>query len=80
MEKLKYPIGKPEIPNNISSENIAKWIETIEDFPKRLNKLVSDLSTRNKNFLRIDCFLWGTNALLRCEQRNTEASAYHLKH
>lgn len=44
MEKLKYPIGKPEIPNNISSENIAKWIETIEDFSKRLNKLVSDLS------------------------------------
>ena len=49
MEKLKYPIGKPEIPNNISSENIAKWIETIEDFPKRLNKLVSDLSEKQLN-------------------------------
>ncbi len=25
-------------------------------------------------------FRLATNALLRCEQRNTEAPAYHLKH
>ncbi|EMK3386337.1 hypothetical protein [Vibrio parahaemolyticus] len=25
-------------------------------------------------------FLLATNALLRCEQRNTDAAVYHLKH
>lgn len=46
MEKLKYPIGKPEIPNNISSEDLATWIETLEYFPEKLNKLVSNLSEK----------------------------------
>ena len=44
MEQLKYPIGKSNIPNEISSELLTKWITIIEDFPERLKKLVSNLS------------------------------------
>ena len=44
LEKLKYPIGKADIPKSISSENIKNWIATIEGFPKKLNALVENLS------------------------------------
>ena len=44
MESLKYPIGKPNIPAEISSEVINKWIQIIEDFPNKLEKLVTNLS------------------------------------
>jgi hypothetical protein len=44
MEDLKYPIGKPNIPNEITKIHIEDWIQTIEDFPERLEVLVSKLS------------------------------------
>jgi len=44
IEKLKYPIGKLEIPNNIESVHLAEWISTIEEFPNKLEKLVENLS------------------------------------
>lgn len=44
MKQLKYPIGKPNIPNEISSELLAEWITVIENFPEGLKKLVSNLS------------------------------------
>ncbi|REH47438.1 DinB family protein [Tenacibaculum gallaicum] len=44
MKQLKYPIGKPNIPNEISSELLAEWIAIIENFPEGLEKLVSNLS------------------------------------
>ncbi|CAL2084289.1 putative metal-dependent hydrolase BCAH187_A2766 [Tenacibaculum sp. 190524A05c] len=44
MEHLKYPIGKPEIPSDILTEHIENWIQVIEDFPDRLQKLVSNLN------------------------------------
>ena len=44
MEHLKYPIGKTNIPEIISSDDISKWIKTLEDFPNRLDKLVKNLS------------------------------------
>lgn len=43
LESLKYPIGKPDIPENITTEMIADWIQTIEEFPNRLQQLVSHL-------------------------------------
>jgi hypothetical protein len=46
LEKLKYPIGKPDIPKNISSENITVWIKTIEEFPLKLEALVAQLSNK----------------------------------
>jgi len=44
IEKLKYPIGKLEIPNNIESKHLVNWISTIEEFPNKLEKLVENLS------------------------------------
>ncbi|WGH76015.1 putative metal-dependent hydrolase [Tenacibaculum tangerinum] len=44
MEELKYPIGKPQIPIEISPELINDWICIIEAFPEKLHKLVSNLS------------------------------------
>ncbi len=44
IEKLKYPIGKPVIPNIIKEEQIVQWISTIEEFPCRLETLVQNLS------------------------------------
>ncbi len=43
LEKLKYPIGKLEIPENIDEENIQNWISIIENHPKKLSKLVQNL-------------------------------------
>lgn len=44
LEKLKYPIGKPQIPENITQENIDNWIAVLEKFPERLGSLVANLS------------------------------------
>lgn len=44
IEKLKYPIGQPNIPDLISKEQVERWILTIEEFPKKLHSLVKDLS------------------------------------
>lgn len=42
--KLKYPIGQPNIPENIDKEQIENWILTIEEFPNKLRSLVQHLS------------------------------------
>ena len=44
LEKLKYPIGKAKIPNNITDSDLAGWIRILEIFPKRLSKLVNGLN------------------------------------
>lgn len=44
MDTLKYPIGAPNIPNDVSNELINTWIETIEEFPAKLTTLVEELS------------------------------------
>jgi len=44
LEHLKYPIGKPTIPTDISSEQIKTWITILEEFPKKLNALVQHLT------------------------------------
>ena len=43
LEKLKYPIGKTNIPKNITETIIQNWISTIENHPKKLSKLVQEL-------------------------------------
>ncbi|WP_420573557.1 YfiT family bacillithiol transferase [Kordia sp.] len=45
LEKLKYPIGKPEIPKNISEKHISDWILILEEFPQKLENLVENLSS-----------------------------------
>lgn len=44
LEKLKYPIGKPNILENISSSQVFKWIDILEKFPQQLTNLVSNLT------------------------------------
>lgn len=48
-EKLKYPIGKAVIPATITENNLLEWISIIENFPKRLEELVKDLSDNQLN-------------------------------
>lgn len=49
LEKLKYPIGKPEIPEIITATHISNWIAILETFPKRLQDLVENLSEEQLN-------------------------------
>ncbi|WP_299104664.1 YfiT family bacillithiol transferase [uncultured Tenacibaculum sp.] len=44
MDTLKYPIGTPNIPNDVSTELINTWIQIIEEFPAKLTTLVEELS------------------------------------
>lgn len=49
IEKLKYPIGKFEVPSNITPEILAAWASIIEHFPNRLSSLVSSLEDSQLN-------------------------------
>jgi hypothetical protein len=49
LEKLKYPIGKLEIPETITATHISSWIAVLEMFPKRLQDLVKNLSEEQLN-------------------------------
>ncbi|MDX5338187.1 MAG: putative metal-dependent hydrolase [Cyclobacteriaceae bacterium] len=44
IEFLKYPIGKFQLPEEITSEKIREAIETIKNFPKNLFSAVSPLA------------------------------------
>lgn len=44
LEKLKYPIGPYELPDDISDGHIREWIDDLDSLPKRLIKLVGNLS------------------------------------
>lgn len=43
-EQLKYPIGKVNIPDQISENYLNSWIGIIENHPNKLSKLVANLS------------------------------------
>jgi len=49
LETLRYPIGKPEIPKKISSDDIRKWITDISELPGKLNDAVRPLSKDQLN-------------------------------
>jgi hypothetical protein len=49
LEKLKYPIGQFDCPNNISQDHIKSWISILEHFPNRLENLVEDLTDQQLN-------------------------------
>ncbi|MFK8058737.1 MAG: YfiT family bacillithiol transferase [Polaribacter sp.] len=44
LEKLKYPIGKENVPKNITKKNIEDWVSVLERFPQELEFLVRELS------------------------------------
>ncbi|MCG9971072.1 YfiT family bacillithiol transferase [Christiangramia crocea] len=43
LQNLKYPIGKYEFPDDISQSVIENWIQTIEELPGKLNRLIRPL-------------------------------------
>lgn len=49
LEKLKYPIGKPQIPETIIKTHISDWIAVLEAFPERLKALVENLTDEQLN-------------------------------
>jgi hypothetical protein len=44
LQKLKYPIGECNLPENVSKQQIEKWITILEEFPAKLTALVSNLT------------------------------------
>lgn len=44
IESLRYPIGKLNVPKDVSKEQISEWIETIESFPSKVRELTENLS------------------------------------
>lgn len=44
LEQLRYPVGKVDIPETISEEQIAEWIRTIERFSALMENEVMGLS------------------------------------
>ena len=45
IEKLKYPIGRYELEENIDKSSIDRWIKEIEALPQRLSDAVKGLKT-----------------------------------
>lgn len=44
LEELKYPQGKYQVPEVIDQAVISEWVDTLEQLPKNLRKLVESLS------------------------------------
>ncbi|MGI9545865.1 MAG: YfiT family bacillithiol transferase [Flavobacteriaceae bacterium] len=44
LESLRYPIGKFQLPAAITDDLISRWIDALEEYPDRLNTLVTGLS------------------------------------
>ncbi len=44
IEALRYPIGQASIPQQIHRDDIDRWIQILETFPKELRTLVEDLN------------------------------------
>ena len=44
LEHLKYPIGQFNCPKEITPIHLQEWIQTLEDFPNDLERLVEHLS------------------------------------
>jgi hypothetical protein len=44
IEELKYPIGKFQKPESFNQLQLEEWIKTIEEFPRKLNVEVKNLT------------------------------------
>jgi DinB superfamily len=51
LEKLKYPIGDFVTPERISSTELEKYINQIEEFPSRILAITSGLSVAELNYI-----------------------------
>ena len=43
LDRLRYPIGKYEFPDDVSQSVIENWIQTIEELPEKLEKAIRPL-------------------------------------
>ncbi len=50
LDQLRFPIGEFEKPNTITPNHIDEWINTIENFPKRIKAITSGLSEEELNY------------------------------
>ena len=50
IEKLKFPIGKYSPNKNPNKEQLNEWIAAIENFPKKINDLVENVSIEQLNY------------------------------
>ena len=50
LETLKYPIGKPKIPNKIEPGHIEAWIQSIRQFPSLITKEVTPLTDKELRY------------------------------
>ncbi len=46
IENLKYPVGRPQFPHDISKEDLTGWIETLEKFPFEVFQMTKDLTEK----------------------------------
>ncbi|MDC1374551.1 putative metal-dependent hydrolase [Polaribacter sp.] len=44
LENLRFPIGRASIPKEITQKDLARWIDTIEKFPQKLDQLTTSLN------------------------------------
>lgn len=44
LETLRYPIGKLNIPKDVTPKQISQWIDDVTLFPSNIKKLTQDLS------------------------------------
>lgn len=51
IEQLKYPIGAQWRVKQPTDKQRAEWIQTIEEFPKKVGELVLDLSSEKLNWI-----------------------------
>lgn len=51
LETLRYPIGNYDPPKDISAELIDQWINTLEEFPAKIKKLVQTLNNEELNWI-----------------------------
>ncbi|MCP9201233.1 putative metal-dependent hydrolase [Gramella sp. GC03-9] len=49
LDKIRYPIGKFEFPDNVTDFQVEQWIDILEEFPGKLNRLVRPLSSVQLN-------------------------------
>jgi hypothetical protein len=51
LEKLKFPIGKCPKIDDVSENDLATWITTIEEFPSKIKSMTSTLSIEKLNWI-----------------------------
>ncbi len=51
IEKLKFPVGKFHNPDSISKNDLATWINDIESFPSKIQKLTASLTVEELSWI-----------------------------